>query len=110
MSEPIEIRTPFFLDFKSTGPEAGDWRANPVPAATPTDAPGEVDEEADPKDSSAQVPVSSSDTNQLELDLKAATASVAKDSGQPKVVGPGKLTLPPPPAISIGSDELSARA
>lgn len=102
MPEPIEIRTPFHLDFRGEEPESGDWRAKLIPVINE-----KAEEEVDPKDSSAQVLASSSDTNQIKLDLKAKTASVAKDSGQLKVTEPGKLTLPP--VTSIGKDEPAAK-
>mgnify|MGYP001606543529 CR=1 FL=1 len=101
--QPIEIRTPFVLDFSGNDHKAGDFR--PKVSTIPKKA--EEPEETDPKDLSAQVPASSSNLNQLELDLKGKTASVEKDSGQLKASGPGKLTLPP--ASSTGKQEPTAK-
>lgn len=96
--EPVEIRKPFVLDFSGDNFKLGDFRPK-----VETVRPETEEEEVDPKDLSAQVPASSSNLNQLELDLKGTTVSVEKDSGQPKADVPGKPALLP--VVSTGKQE-----
>lgn len=100
--EPIEIRTPFVLDFSGNNPKAGDFRAK-VETVVKTEE-QEVDEVLAPKGSSALELAPSSNSGQLTLDLQGTTASAEKDSGQPKASEPGRPTLSP--AISAGKPEL----
>lgn len=102
--QPIEIRTPFVLDFSGNDHKAGDFR----PKVSTVQPDTEEQEEVDPKDSSAQVPAPSSDSSPIVPESPEKIASVEKDSGQPKVNVPGKPTLSP--GTSTGNLEPTAKA